>query len=101
MASLVYVATTWTAAIWVGFFAVYGVELFDVDFGTLGEEAGFWDQVLDLVTGVGDIFTGIFDLVTLGGLDGPLPGTLQASLLTVTGIFWIVAIIWGARGSTA
>lgn len=101
MASVTYVATMWSAAVYIGFLTVFGEEAFDIDFSSFNEGTGFFESLLGFAEGTADLFVGIINIVTLGGFDSPLGSGFQAILLTLTGLLWLIALVWASRGVSA
>lgn len=82
----------WTVAVYLAFLLIYGEEVFDTDFQVD-------NSILDFFASAFDVVTDLFQFITLGGFDSPLPGMLQAVLFLSIGLGWFLVIIGIGRGS--
>ncbi len=92
----------WTLAVYLGFFFVYGQEVFTTDWGVdETQQGGFFAELLGFVADVVDFSGDLIQFITLGGASSPLPAILQTILLLTVGLGWFIVIMGMARGTAA
>lgn len=92
--TLIQALIPWTVAVYLSFLLVYGEEVFDAEFNPEGSGG-----VLDFFGGVFDLVGDLFQFITLGGFNSPLPGILQAVLFLTIGLGWFIVILGLGRGA--
>lgn len=96
--TLVKALIPWTVAIYLGFFLIYGLEVFDTDFDTSFEDESTF---LDFLSTAFNVAGDIVQFITLGGATSPLPGLLQTILLLTIGVGWLIVALGLVRGTAA
>lgn len=97
--TLVKILIPWTLAVYLGFFFVFGEELFTTDFGPEEGSSGFIDGIIDFFDDAFDLVGDIAQFITLGGLTGILPVVVQSVLLLSLGLGWLLVAIGIGRGT--
>lgn len=88
-----------TVAVYLGFFFIFGEEVFDTGFTDTSESSGFLDGIINFFSSAFDFAGDILQFVTLGGFDSPVHPVVQTVLLLSLGLGWFLTIVGIGRGT--